>query len=159
MINFRLKFFGAVLSTFLAATSSTLAENLSLPENLKWVVLASRETLEEAISFASMYKNDSDGVRVVLAKNGRYAVVLGPVKEININNLHARKDLPADAYLAGGKTLAETVWTPGKKAPTVKKKSPPVKKRKQPTSKSTVSEPTPNISTPDRNSISTVSPR
>ncbi|WLR98756.1 hypothetical protein [Shinella sumterensis] len=154
MINFRLKFFGVVLSTFLAATSSTLAENLALPENLKWVVLASRETLEEAISFANMYKDDSDGVRVVLAKNGRYAVILGPVKEININKVHARKDLPADAYLAGGKTLAETVWTPSKKAANVKKKSPPVKKRQRAAAEATISKPSPNLSTPDRKSIS-----
>lgn len=159
MIDFGFKFFGIIFGTLIATTSSAVAENLALPENLKWVILASRETLEEAVSFAIMYENDTDGVRVVRAKNGRYAVVIGPVKDVDIQKVHARKDLPGDAYLAGGKTLAETVWAPGKKAVSVIKKNQPVKKRKRTTVTVTNSEPTPTISTPDRKSISTVSPR
>lgn len=161
MTTERLKLLSTVLgfAASLVSAGSSSAENLLLPENLKWVILASREALEEAMSFASIYENASDGVRVVLAKNGRYAVVLGPVKELNINKVHARKDLPSDAYLAGGKTLAETVWMPTKKAATTAKKKITAKRRKQATVETTISKPTPNVSTPDQNSESTISPR
>ncbi|MQX45743.1 hypothetical protein [Sinorhizobium medicae] len=97
----------ALLLSFATATDA-LAENLKLPATSKWVVVASRETFEEARQVAKVYETVPEGARIVRSKNGRFAIILGPTTNYD---LEARKAIPADSYLSSGSNLLETVWT------------------------------------------------
>lgn len=103
------------VATLIAASLwsfSASADNLTLPETSRWIVVSSRFTLEEAKASAENYLTDKDGVRIVRAQNGRFAVVLGPVTRLDINAIKAEKSIPDDAYLAIGKSFIDTVWLP-----------------------------------------------
>ncbi|MDW9481333.1 hypothetical protein GOB57_22050 [Sinorhizobium meliloti] len=94
-----------------AAASEALAENLKLPSTSKWVVVASRGTFEEARQVAKGYETAPEGVRIVRAKNGRFAVILGPTTNYDLEARKTRKLIPVDSYLSSGSNLLETVWS------------------------------------------------
>jgi hypothetical protein len=59
-----------------AMTGAAAAEDLALSGNDRWVAVASRQDLTEAISIANTYSAQKP--RVVRAQNGWFAVILGP---------------------------------------------------------------------------------
>ena len=66
---------GLVVTVVMAAGTAT-AENLALSGTDRWVAIASRQDLNEAISVAKTYAAQNS--RVVRSQNGWFAVVLGP---------------------------------------------------------------------------------
>jgi S1-C subfamily serine protease len=93
------------------------ANQLHLTGNMRWVVLASRQNVDEAIGIAQYYGRE--GIRVVRAKNGWYAVIKGPklVTDTNATKNELNKSglfppLPVDFYFSRGESYVETVWQP-----------------------------------------------
>ena len=87
------------------------AQSLTQGGDSRWVVIASRQDIVEAISIAGPYIGQS--VRVVQSGNGWYAVVLGPYKARNITqfeSIYSGPSIPPDAYLAKGSDFVETIW-------------------------------------------------
>ncbi len=80
----------------------------------RWVVLAARQSPEEAIDLARSYGREVDGLRVVRSANGWFAVVLGPMPVANVAAAQARLGrrlwLPSDAYLSRGEKFTDTVF-------------------------------------------------
>jgi hypothetical protein len=101
-------------TTFLVLTTeSALAENLAQSGDRRWVVVASREDLVEAVRLGNTFINFSP--RVVRSKTGWLAVVLGPYSVSSVDdfrNRHGISNLPSDALLARGTDFTETVWSP-----------------------------------------------
>jgi len=92
-----------------AATPS--ANELALTGAERWVVIASRQILKEAIEIARRFSRHKS--RVVLAENGWYAVILGPYRTSDIQSFRQSYDgprLPSDTLLARGTGYVETVW-------------------------------------------------
>ena len=54
------------------------SRSVKLSGDQRWVVLASRRDVDEAIGIARDYSGDFSSVRVVKANNGIYAVIIGP---------------------------------------------------------------------------------
>lgn len=94
----------------LCGAVSAHAEGLLLAEGSKWLVIASRETFEGARSFATSYENAPEGVRIIRSKNGRFAVVLGPTRRMDIERIKAEGTIPGDSFLSAGANFLETVW-------------------------------------------------
>jgi len=73
----------------------------------RWLVVASRGYLEEAISIAQKYKKQFPETRVVKSENGQYGVTLGrfDAKEAPalMKRLIEEKRIPPDSYLSAGK--------------------------------------------------------
>ncbi len=103
----------AIVALALACASPALAQGL-LQAGKSWVQLASSRDLNAAIGVARHFPGDP-GARVVLASNGWYAVVIGPVAQNTIAAFKAADtyyDLPADAVIANGAGYVRTVWEP-----------------------------------------------
>lgn len=91
------------------------AGTLTLPASSRWVVIASRQSLDEATALARSYGTEVRDVRVVRAANGWFAVVAGPVAATSVERARAALNtatyLPGDLYLSRGEPYTETVWT------------------------------------------------
>lgn len=61
-----------------AAGSSARADSFTLSGYARWITLASRQSLEEAIGVAHAYRWHFPIVRVMHATNGCYAIVAEP---------------------------------------------------------------------------------
>ena len=61
-----------------AVTSSARANSFTLSGDARWIALASRQSLDEAIGVANAYRWRFPTVRVMQATNGWYAIVAGP---------------------------------------------------------------------------------
>jgi hypothetical protein len=84
---------------------------LALAGAERWVVIASRKDLDEAIDIARRYARHNS--RVVKARNGWYAVVLGLHKTNDIASFRQGfegPELPSDALLSRGTRYVETLW-------------------------------------------------
>jgi len=70
----------------------------------RWIVLAARQEQREAADLALDYARSVDGVRVVRAKNGWFAILVGPIFTKSIGEARAvltpRLFIPSDAYLS-----------------------------------------------------------
>lgn len=103
-----------VAGVILAVASSTAkAENLALSGKDRWVTIASRQNLDEAIGIAKTYSAQKS--RVVRSQNGWFAVLLGPFPKDDIASFRRGYDgpaLPSDAVLTRGTGYIETVWPP-----------------------------------------------
>ncbi len=90
------------------------AHSLKLSGDQRWVVLASRRDVDEAIGIARYYIGDFPLVRVVKANNGLYAVIFGPEQTTNIRAFRERaknaRPIPADAFLSRGDSWTEEIW-------------------------------------------------
>ncbi|NDB69779.1 MAG: hypothetical protein EB015_17610, partial [Methylocystaceae bacterium] len=103
----------AVLGWFLVqallAPASLLAQTLAQKGDLRWIVLASRLDLNEAIGLARYY----DG-KVVQANNGWYAIVKDPiaVRDQNATRqaLLKKNDYPSDFLFSRGDGFQRIVW-------------------------------------------------
>jgi tetratricopeptide (TPR) repeat protein len=103
---------GSQLSPPVAAAGQP-TDDLVLSGNDRWVQVASRQDLNEAISIAETYAAQKS--RVVKAQNGWYAVVLGPYATNDIVSLQRDNKwptLPTDSKLTRGTAYVETVWQP-----------------------------------------------
>jgi hypothetical protein len=69
----------------------------------RMVVLAARKDRSEAIDMALTFARSIDGVRVELARNGWYAIMVGPTTAKTIaeaqRQMGSRLYLPSDAYV------------------------------------------------------------
>jgi S1-C subfamily serine protease len=90
----------------LAAVSETNAQSLTLTPPNRWVVVASRPDLVNAIDLARDYSRNMNGIRVVRSVNGLHAVIYGPVTAKSIaearTGLPDQFNLPSDAFLSKG---------------------------------------------------------
>ncbi|MCK0209148.1 hypothetical protein MWN33_14020 [Starkeya koreensis] len=107
-------FISSFFCTVMAFSAFTFcfAEDLQLGEEERWIVVASRKDMLEAIDFMERYT--SLPARVVKSKNEWLAVVLGPVPVLSIEQArisYPEEPLPDDAFLSSGGTFVYTVWT------------------------------------------------
>ena len=101
----------AILALFVTSTA-LYASDLTLSGGYHWIALASRVNVNDAIEIARRYS--AQGSKVVRAKNGWYAAILGPVKTSDIFSFRAEyrgPELPSDALLSTGVNYIETVWS------------------------------------------------
>ena len=101
-----------ILQSWLALAASTqiLAGQYSLSGDDKWVVIASREYLSEAVSLAGNYEKS----KVFKSGNGWYAVVIGPYTARTMDAFlgsYSGPSLPDDTYLARGKDFVSQEWS------------------------------------------------
>ncbi len=85
--------------------------DLALSGDDRWVAIASAETVDEAIAIAQVYEQQKS--RVVRARNGFFAVVLGPYPTSNISSFrksYTGPELPAKILLTRGTDYLATMW-------------------------------------------------
>jgi serine protease Do len=96
------------------ADTTPAAHSLKLSGDQRWVVLASRRDVDEAIGIARYYLGNFPSVRVVKANNGINAVILGPEQTTNIQAFRERgknfPPIPSDAFLSRGDSWTEEIW-------------------------------------------------
>jgi S1-C subfamily serine protease len=82
--------------------------------NVRWLVFASRQNVDEAIGLARRFGSDFGSPRVMSSTNGWYAVVAGPLSVSDPEALRKKlTDLwwpPKDAFTSKGQTFVEKVW-------------------------------------------------
>ena len=103
----------ALLSLFLAGPpAAAIGAGLALSDGQFWVGVASSQDLDVAIGIADLYSNQNS--RVVVASNGWYAVVLGPVASKSLSEFRSSFQgwpaLPSDALFSRGKGYLSTAW-------------------------------------------------
>ena len=81
----------------------------------RWLVIASRQDLDDASNLARTYGRTLTGVHVVKTRNGWHAVVAGPFTartkaDVEVR-LPAATNLPSDAYLASGEGFQDLAFT------------------------------------------------
>ncbi|MBB4232167.1 hypothetical protein [Rhizobium mongolense] len=91
-----------------ASTSSALAEDMVLSGGAKWLVLASSESLVEVGGVVDAY-GGIDDLRIVRVRNGRFALVSGPVVNFDLDKSKKNGSIKPDAFLDSGSQLLETV--------------------------------------------------
>ena len=108
------RFFLLLCATFLWADLA-LAGPYSLTGNQRWIALASRQNMDEAIGIAQIYAWRLKGVRVMQSTNGWYAVVAGPHEGTDIrvvrNTLANTGSVPKDILLSKGDGYVAEVWS------------------------------------------------
>jgi hypothetical protein len=88
-----------------------IVEDLTLRGDLRWVVLASRKTPEEALALLEDHRDKFDRVQVLKFTNGQFAVVAGPVHvrmdpRAYLRRLIEGKGAPHDTFLSDGRKIA-----------------------------------------------------
>jgi serine protease Do len=77
-------------------------QSLKLSGNQRWVVLASRRDVDEAIGIARYYSAAFPSVRVIKTNSGIYAVMVGPEHTTSIQAFRERvksiQPIPEDAF-------------------------------------------------------------
>jgi hypothetical protein len=116
----------AITLAMAVSCSSASADSFTLSGDSRWVALASRQSLDEAVGVASAYRWRFPTVRVMQATNGWYAIVAGPER---IPNPRAYKDalvrageIPADTVITKGQGYVAEVWRPSTFKPLVQAK-------------------------------------
>lgn len=105
----------AVVVLIVVLHASAAAQNPAgqLGPREKWIVLASRESLADAVEFARRASSVRNDVRIFKAVNNWYTVLFGPITSdaaIGIKDeLVAQGRIPTDAYVAGGRRFVEDV--------------------------------------------------
>jgi hypothetical protein len=96
---------------------SAAAGSLALAQKERWLVVASTKDVDSAIGIAGHYSAEEP--RVVEAKNGWFAVVMGPYRAKSMAELMRRRadlpTLPQDALLSRGGKYQQTVWEHARK--------------------------------------------
>src|SRR6185437_9255442 len=91
-----------------------LQPDSSLVATPRWVVLASRQDIDEAIGIARYYRRYFKSPRVMRSDRGWYAIVVGPEHIASIETFRAQlpkwQTIPTDAYLSSGSHYLEDVW-------------------------------------------------
>jgi len=109
-----------------AVSSSARADSYTLSGDARWIALASRQSLDEAIGVAHAYRWRFPTVRVMQAANGWYAIVAGPER---ISNPRAYKEvlvrageIPDDTIITRGQGYVAEVWKPSTFKPLIEAK-------------------------------------
>jgi predicted aspartyl protease/uncharacterized protein YecT (DUF1311 family) len=76
----------------------------------RWVVVASRDDLKDAVSVAQAYKGSFPNTAVLKSENGRYGIVIGQFEESTLAQMIASGRIPKDAYSSLGKRFLNVVW-------------------------------------------------
>lgn len=113
MINFRL----LTTATFFGLAILTAAADVPSGDASRWVVLASSQSIDDAIGIASVYQWRFDDVRVVRSSNGWLAVVAGPIPVPHgiaaaREQLVSSGGLPKDLFMSNGAEFETTLWQP-----------------------------------------------
>jgi hypothetical protein len=99
-----------------------------LGEDQKWIVLASRESLPDAVEFARRISGVRADVRIFRSVNNWYTIVLGPIASHSApplkDDLVRQGSIPTDAYVAGGRRFVEDV-TQSARSPVAIELNPP----------------------------------
>jgi serine protease Do len=97
-----------------ALATAPAMQSLKLSGNQRWVVLASRRDVDEAIGIARYYSAAFPSVRVIKTNSGIYAVMVGPEHTTSIQAFRERvksiQPIPEDAFLSRGDSWTEEVW-------------------------------------------------
>ena len=115
--------FGLLLSLLAGAliASSTISlatEAFETAGNVRWIVFASRQNVDEAIGLARRFGSEFGPPIVMSSTNGWYAVVAGPLTVPDPAALKKKlTDLwwpPKDTFASKGQTFVEKVWEASK---------------------------------------------
>ena len=115
--------FGLLLSLLAGAliASSTISlatEAFETAGNVRWIVFASRQDVDEAIGLARRFGSEFGPLIVMSSTNGWYAVVAGPLTVPDPAALKKKlTDLwwpPKDTFASKGQTFVEKVWEASK---------------------------------------------
>jgi hypothetical protein len=104
----------AIIVAACAIGSSAFAGPFSLTGDSRWIALASRQNVDEAIGVARAYRWRFPTVRVMQATNGWYAIVAGPQRIPNARafkeSLVQAGEVPNDAVITKGDGYVSEVW-------------------------------------------------
>ena len=109
----RAKVLTGLIAAVIVANTAAIAENLELSSKDRWVTIASRQNLDEAIGIAKTYSAQKS--RVVKSQNGWFAILLGPYATDDIASFrkgYSGPPLPSDVVLTRGTGYIETLWPP-----------------------------------------------
>jgi S1-C subfamily serine protease len=111
---FSLSLLLSLAAALIAAGASFAAGAFETRGNVRWLVFASRQNVDEAIGLARRFGSDFGPPMVMSSTNGWYAVVAGPISVPDIPALKKKlADLwwpPKDAFVTKGETFLEKVW-------------------------------------------------
>jgi hypothetical protein len=113
MANLRTRYSGPDLPDDTILTRGKSFLETAWTPDYRWVLIASRQDLSEAVGIAKTYVGQNS--RIVKSQNGWYAVVLGPVEARDIDSFRVNyngPDLPPDSLLTRGTNFVSTAWTP-----------------------------------------------
>jgi S1-C subfamily serine protease len=106
--------------------SSARADSFTLSGDARWIALASRQSLDEAIGVAHAYRWRFPTVRVMQATNGWYAIVAGPERVPNPRaykeTLVRTGEIPSDTIITRGQGYVAEVWKPSTFKPLIQAK-------------------------------------
>ena len=104
----------AVGMSIMTTSPSSAAGRFETSGNVRWIIYASRQNVDEAIGLARRYDLEFGQPTVVSTTNGWYAVVAGP---LNVpDSVAMKKNLseswwpPKDTFFSNGQTFIEKVW-------------------------------------------------
>jgi hypothetical protein len=100
-----------VLTLAVCSAGQSQAGPLHLSKNENWIVVANTKDQDTAIGIANHYADS--GSRVVSARNGSFAVIIGPYRSGSLPEIarrHALPSLPSNATLSRGEEYQSTVW-------------------------------------------------
>lgn len=96
------------------ATISLAAGSFETTGNVRWIVYASRQNVDEAIGLARRFETDQTPMKVLSTSNGWYAVAAGPLSvpdPVALKKKLAESwSAPKDAFFSKGQTFLEKVW-------------------------------------------------
>jgi clan AA aspartic protease (TIGR02281 family) len=85
-----------------------------LKESQRWLQVASRAELQEAISIAKNYKKTFPNTMVIKSINDYYAIIVGgynPTYQTEwITQLKSKNEIPTDSYFSTGRNFIALVW-------------------------------------------------
>ncbi len=88
-------------------SSYSFAGELALPSNKRWIVVASRQTIEEAKLVEESYKPKFKDTSIFSSTNGWYAITIGiydyPKDKSTLSNFILNGIIPEDSRFASGK--------------------------------------------------------
>lgn len=109
--------FAMIVAVACALGAPAFGAGYSLSGDARWIVLASRQTLDEAIGVARAYTWRFRSVRVMQSTNGWFAIVAGPER---IADMRAYKDtlvraggVPKDLIFSTGDSYIAEAWRSG----------------------------------------------
>ena len=96
-----------LLPIFLSfASPCSFSGELTLPSNKRWIIIASRQTLDEAKLFAETYKLEFKDTSIFKSTNGWYAITIGiydyPKDKYTLSQFISNARIPSDSHFAIG---------------------------------------------------------
>jgi S1-C subfamily serine protease len=103
------------VATSIATISTSLATSpFETSGNVRWIIYASRQNIDEAIGLARRFGSEFGQPTVISTTNGWFAVTVGPLSVPDPVALKKKLSdswsTPKDAFLSKGQTFIEKVW-------------------------------------------------